>query len=275
MKIDSHQHFWKYNPEKHTWITEDLAVLKRDFLPEQLKPILKDAGFDGCVAVQAEQSEGETNFLLELAEQNSFIKGVVGWLDLRNANINERLEHYTIFDRLKGIRHIVQDEPDNEFLLRADFQRGIKALDSFNLTYDILVYTKQLPAVVKFVAKFENQPLVLDHLAKPKIGEGIIDDWKPFIEKIAKHENVFCKLSGMVTEASWNNWQQDDFKKYLDIVFESFGTKRLMVGSDWPVCLLSSSYNDTIGIIVDYIDKLSESEKSDIMGLNAIEFYNL
>ena len=273
MKIDAHQHFWKYSPETHSWINDNMAVLKQDFLPEHLEPELNNNGFDGCIVVQADQSEAENEFLLGLADNYTSIKGVVGWIDLRAVNVEERLSHYSKDPKFCGIRHVVQDEPDDEFLLRDDFKRGISKLKNYNLTYDILIFEKQLPAAIKFVAAFPDQPFVLDHIAKPLIAQQELKPWKAYIQQLAKFPNLFCKVSGMVTEADWNNWNPADFIPYLDTVFEAFGTQRIMIGSDWPVCKLVASYGQVINLVESYIKDFSETEKAAIMGKNALNFY--
>ncbi len=275
MKIDSHQHFWKYSPEDLPWIGEELSVLKNDFLPSDLEPILQENGIDGCVAVQASQTEMETSFLLTLAHDNSFIKGVVGWVDLCASNVEEKLENVSQIKQLKGIRHIVQDEPDDQFLLLPGFQRGVSLLHKYGLTYDILIFPRHLEIAEQFVRSFPDQPFVLDHMAKPSIKKGEILDWKTKIEKLAQSENVSCKMSGMVTEADWDNWKLVQLTPYLDVILEAFGAKRLMFGSDWPVCLLAGQYNQVHNIVKEYIVKLSDDEQEDIMGRNASRFYNL
>lgn len=274
MKIDSHQHFWKFHPIKNSWIEDHMKVIRRDFLPDDLHPILEENTIDGCIAVQADQSEEETEFLLSLADNNSFIKGVVGWVDLRAENIKERLSHFTKFNKLKGIRHIVQAEPD-DYMMDEKFQRGISFLDQFELTYDILVFPSQLPAAIKLAHKFPNQKFVVDHIAKPMIKDGKLEPWKRDMQTLAKYPNVWCKVSGMVTEANWNSWLIEDFKSYLDVVFQSFGSDRIMFGSDWPVCLLAASYQQQLEIIETYISPFSPEDKRNIMGGNAINFYNL
>ena len=252
-----------------------MSDIQRDFYPQDLKPLLIENKLDGCVAVQADQSENETFFLLEQAEQEPMVKGVVGWVDLKSLLVEERLQYFSLFKKIKGFRHIVQGEPDTNFLLRTDFCHGIKLLKKFNFTYDILIYPKQLETTIKFVSRFPDQPFVIDHLAKPLIKEGKMNNWKKEIVELAKFENVFCKVSGMVTEANWKTWNEADFKSYLDVVFESFGTKRLMYGSDWPVCLVAASYNKQLSIVEDYLASFSESERGDVMGNNAQRFYNL
>lgn len=275
MIIDAHQHFWTYSPSTHGWIDDNMAVLKRDFLPLHLKDIYQENHIDGCVAVQASQTETETQFLLDLAAQHEFIKAVVGWVDLRGKNISERLEFYSDYKKLSGFRHIVQSEPDPNFMLQTDFQNGISALKSHDYTYDILIFPKQLDAANALVRQFPNQKFVVDHLAKPLIKSGDINHWKKGMINLSKSENVFCKLSGMVTEANWKSWEYKQFVPYLDVVMESFGPHRLLFGSDWPVCLLAASYDFMKEIITTYISKLSQTEIDHIMGLNALTFYNI
>lgn len=275
MIIDAHQHFWVFDPVRDAWITEEMSVIRKNFLPADLAPVLEANGVDGCVAVQADQSETETAFLLQLAAENTFIKGVVGWADLRSEHIDERLEHFAQFPLLKGFRHIVQGEADPEFLLREDFCRGIKALAKHDFTYDILIYPHQLPAAVQFVRKFPDQRLVIDHLAKPYIKKGELKGWEEQLRTIAEHGHVFCKLSGMVTEADLRNWKPEDFTPYLDVALEAFGADRLMFGSDWPVCLLAADYPEVKKIVTDHISQLSTGEQAQIMGGNAATFYKL
>lgn len=275
MIIDAHQHFWQFDPVRDAWITEDMQTIRKDFLPADLEPVLKNNGVDGCVAVQADQSETETDFLLRLAGENAFIKGVVGWVDLRAGDVKSRLEHYAQFPLLKGFRHIVQGEPDKNFLLRDDFGRGIKALAEYDFTYDILVYPHQLPAVAEFVKKFSGHPLVIDHLAKPDFETGELKGWEQHIRNIARYKNVYCKLSGMVTEADMQNWKQEDFIPFLEVALEAFGPDRLMFGSDWPVCLLAAEYEEVAGIVRQFVSKLSQAEQTQIMGGNAVEFYKI
>jgi L-fuconolactonase len=274
MRIDAHQHFWKFNPVRDAWITEKMSVIRKDFLPTDLEPLLIQNNIDGCIAVQADQSEQETEFLLQQATRHSFIKGVVGWVDFRSKNITERLSWFSHFKIVKGFRHIVQAEP-NGFLEDETFLNGIKKLDKHSFTYDILIYPHQLKEAFDFVQKFPNQKFVIDHLAKPCIKKGEIDDWKKNIFPFRSLENVSCKISGMVTEADWGNWKAKDFIPYLDVILECLGTKRLIYGSDWPVCLLAATYELQLHIVEDYISQLSDSEKNNIMGENARVFYNL
>jgi len=275
MRIDAHQHFWRYHPETHPWITDAMAGLKRDFLPPDLRALLAAAGFDGCVAVQAQQNMAETEWLLQLAAQHDFIRGVVGWLDLCGPNVADALESLAAQPRLRGVRHVVQDELDDRFMLRPEFQRGIAALAPFALVYDILIYARQLPAAIELVRRFPQQPFVLDHIAKPDIRGRRINQWRSDIVTLATFPNVSCKLSGMVTEADWQAWKAQDFTAYLDVVLKAFGVNRLMIGSDWPVCTLAGSYSDVVGLVTEYIERLSAAERDAVCGATAVRVYGL
>lgn len=275
MRVDGHQHFWKYEARRDTWMTDEMSVLKRDFLPEELVQECKTNRIDASVAVQADQSENETLFLLELAEANSQIAGVVGWVDLRSPRLAERLEFFSRFEKLRGFRHIAQAEPDDRFLMRDDFVRGIAQLRRFGFTYDLLIYPRQLPAALELVAKFPEQRFVVDHLAKPAIRNANIANWAGPMRRIAENSNVFCKLSGLVTEADWHRWKAADFRPYLDVVFEAFDSDRLMFGSDWPVCLLAASYQQVKQIIEDYLKNFGAQDREKIFGGNATQFYGL
>jgi len=275
MRIDAHQHFWIYNSVRDAWIDDHMEVIRKNFLPKDLLPVLQENNMDGCVAVQADQSINETNFLLELANENDFIKGVVGWVDLRMENLEEQLEQYVSFKKLKGFRHIVQAEKQADFLLRDDFCKGISLLQKHGFTYDILIYPKQLMVAIEFVKRFPEQFFVIDHLAKPNIRERKIGEWEKEIKLIAAFPNVYCKLSGMVTEADWGRWFVDDFKPYIEIVLENFGIDRVMFGSDWPVCLLAATYKQCCEILEENTIYFSEEEKRKLWGENAIRFYNL
>jgi L-fuconolactonase len=275
MKIDSHQHFWRYNPTRDAWITDDMSILKRDFLPLELSLECKANGIDASIAIQADKSEKETLFLLEMAEDNPLIAGVVGWTDLASTNIEERLQFFSRYEKLRGFRHIAQSEPDDHFLVQSNFLRGISHLGQFGFTYDILIYPKQLPAAIELVSKFPEQRFVIDHLAKPDIKSQDLTFWETHIRRLAESPNLFCKLSGLVTEADWHNWKAADFKPYLDVVFDAFGADRVMFGSDWPVCLLAASYAQVKQIIEDYLHGCTVEQKENIFGGNAIRFYNL
>jgi L-fuconolactonase len=274
MTIDTHVHFWKYDKVRDAWITNDMKILKQDYVPAHLIPTLKRNNVDGCVSVQASQSEYETHFLVELSKTHSEIKAVVGWVDLLNKNLEERLQFFSQYNIIKGWRHIVQSEPD-DFLLREDFQNGIRALAPYNFTYDILIYHYQLKSAIEFVSKFPDQKFVIDHCAKPDIGKKDIEEWKRSIKEIAKHPNVYCKLSGLLTETKWKQWSPADFYPYLDTVFEAFGTDRLMFGSDWPVMLLSGIYVQWKSLLEKYMENFVEEDRLKVFGENAIQFYNL
>jgi len=274
MKIDAHQHFWQYNAVRHDWIDDSMRVIRKDFFPEQLAPILLANQIDGCVAVQADQTEQETDFLIEQASNNSFIKAVVGWVDLKAPNLIERLAYYQQYPIVKGFRHILQGE-DPSFMLSPEFISGISQLANFGYTYDILIYPKHLSAALELVKQFPNQPFVIDHLAKPFIKEGTIADWKIGMHALAQHSNVFCKISGMVTEADWMHWKEADFTPYLDAVVTSFGFERIMFGSDWPVCLVAAPYEKMAAIVTNYFSQFSIAEQEMVFGKNAINFYHL
>lgn len=274
-KIDSHQHFWHYDVEKHGWISDQMKALKQDFMPPDLKREINTVGVEECIAVQADQTEAETQFLLSLADRYGFVKGVVGWLDIRAGNLGEKLDQYSGHEAFKGLRHVVQDEPDDRFLLRPDFLNGIKILGRYDLTYDILIYARQLPAAVEFAFRFPEQKFVVDHMAKPEIKKQKTDAWAEGIRKLARHPGMYCKVSGMVTEADWKHWKADDFKPYLDVVFDAFDVDKLMFGSDWPVCTLAADYKEVFQLLDDYIRPLTEDEQHLIMGGNAQKFYNL
>ena len=275
LRIDSHQHFWNFDPEKFDWITEEMSLIKRDFLPGDLKPILQQNNFDGCITVQVEQTEEENNFLLKAAQDNEFIKGVVGWIDLQSENIEERLAYYTEFKKLKGFRHILQGEKKRDLMLSPDFKRGISLLSKYNFTYDVLIFPDQLMFAKELVNEFPEQKFVIDHLAKPYIKDGRIEEWKKDMEAIGSFENVYCKISGMVTEADWKNWKAKDFFPYLDVVVKSFGTNRIMYGSDWPVCLVAASYEQVLNIVREYFSSFSKNEQDLFFGGNAVKFYNI
>jgi L-fuconolactonase len=275
MRIDAHQHFWIYDPREYGWIDDSLAPLRRDFLPADLKPELEASGFDGAVAVQARQTLAETRWLLELAANASYIRGVVGWVDLRSPDVRSQLEAFAGSPKLVGIRHIVQSEPDDRFLLHPDFLRGIAVLGEFDLAYDILIYPRHLPAAAEFVHRFPGQRFVLDHLAKPPIKSGEIRAWANGIRDIAAAPNVFCKLSGLVTEADWRQWKPEHFTPYLETAYQYFGPERLMIGSDWPVCTVAASYAQTIDLVKNYLSRYGQEVHEAVLGGNAARFWKL
>jgi L-fuconolactonase len=275
MRVDAHQHFWMYDRVDYDWISDDMSVLQRDFLPADLAPLLASRGFDGCIAVQARQSLRETEWLLDLADAHPFILGVVGWVDLCSPHVGDQLDAFATRRKLVGIRHIVQAEPDDDFLLRADFCRGIALLDARHLAYDILVYPKHLNVAERFARRFPNQRFVLDHLAKPPIAAGELEPWARDVRALAALDHVSCKLSGMVTEADWRTWTPAQIEPYLDTAMEAFGPARVMMGSDWPVCTLAADYGTTVDLVLDYVGRLTENERSLVLGDNAQRFWRL
>lgn len=273
MRIDSHQHFWQYDPDQYGWIDNDMAVLKHNHLPKNLAIAQESLGFVGSIAVQARQSLEETRWLLGLADNHECIKGVVGWVDLCSKNASEHLLEFSEHPRFSGVRHVVQDEPDDNFLLRSDFLMGIGELSNLNLTYDILVYPRQLPAALRFIPMFPDQSFVLDHIAKPNIKTGKLEPWATQIFELASFSNVHCKISGMVTEAEWGYWKPEDFNPYLDVVLSAFGPERLMIGSDWPVCLLSGEYTPVMKLAIDFMETHAPEHLDAFLGGNALAFY--
>lgn len=274
LNIDSHQHFWKFDPVRYSWISDSMKSIRRDFMPEDLEPHLRENNFNGCIAVQADQSEAETEFLLNLAENNSFIKGIVGWVDLNSPEAGKRLMHYARNPLLKGLRHTVYDE-NGEYLQDPGFEAGIAQLKDFNLTYDILVFDYQLNGAINLAKKFPDQPFVLDHMAKPQISEGVNSKWKENMKILSSCRNVWCKISGLVTETENFQWTSKEFVPFLDVAYQTFGEDRLMFGSDWPVSLSAASYSETGSIVQEYFSAYSEEIQNKIFGRNAAEFYNL
>jgi len=275
MRIDAHQHFWQYSPEEYGWISEAMPAIRRSFLPADLKPLLEAAGFHASVAVQARQTLEETRWLLELADANAHIAGVVGWVELCSRDVIGQIEDLAHNPKFVGVRHVLQDEPDDRFMLREDFRTGLGLLNGYGLAYDLLLHPRHLPVAAELVAQFPEQRFVLDHLSKPFIANGKVEPWRKDLKTLAAFPNVCCKLSGMVTEAKWGVWTEADFTPYLDAALESFGADRLMIGSDWPVCLLSGDYAATMGIVMGYVAKLTEVEQSAILGGTCARFYRL
>ena len=275
MIIDSHHHFWKYDPVEYDWIDDSMKVIRKDFFPENLKTTVQEAVVDGVISVQARQCVEETDWLIGMAHQYEFIKGVVGWLPLIQDDVEEYLVKYANEKILKGVRHVIQGEPDPEFMLRKDFNNGISLLKKYSLVYDILIVERQLPDTIRFVDQHPEQVFVLDHIAKPFIGRNELSPWKENIQELAKRENVNCKISGMVTEADYQKWTPSQLLPYFEVILEAFGPDRLLFGSDWPVCLVATSYKNWMGLVRKSIAQLSESEKANIMGENAIRLYQL
>jgi|SRR5215469_13861935 len=275
MRIDAHQHFWTYRPHDYDWIDDSMQVLRRDFGPDDLRAELERAGFGGSIAVQACHSLEETRWLLRLAGRSPFILGVVGWVDLCSEDLRDPLREFSKHPKFLGVRHVVQSEPDDRFLLKPEFLRGLGALEEFNLTYDILIYPRHLPVAGELVERFPRQRFVLDHMAKPPIKSGALEPWARDFRGLAKFQNVFCKLSGLVTEADWGRWRPDHLEPYLDVAFESFGPERLMIGSDWPVCTVAGSYSEVMGTAVEFIDKFAGPASAAVLGGTAARFWRL
>jgi L-fuconolactonase len=274
MCIDSHQHFWNYDPEEYPWIKPEWPI-RRSYLPDALEGELKSCQIDGCVAVQARQTVAESEWLLELADRSPFIKGVVGWVDLRAPDVAVQLKRFAAQPKFAGVRHVLQDEADDDFMLQPDFQRGISQLHKFELTYDLLIFPRQLPAAIKLASAFPEQPFVLDHIAKPPIKEGALGPWRGHLQKLASLPNVYCKVSGMITEADWGRWHPSQFKPYLDVVFEAFGPDRVMFGSDWPVALLAGTYQQVFELAREYVAPLGAGVEAAFFGGSAANFYQL
>lgn len=274
MTIDAHQHFWHFDPIRDGWITDDMTNIRRDFLPADLEPVLAQNGIDGCVAVQAAQSENETLFLVRMAQSYDIVKGVVGWVDLQLDDLRDRLEFLSQYKEIKGYRHVAQAEPE-DFLMRPNVVRGIRQLSEFGLTYDILIYPNQLKTAVQLVRAAPEVRFVIDHMAKPYIKKGEINRWSSFMTEMARNPNVFCKVSGLVTEADWHHWSKKDFFPYLDVVFKHFSPDRLLFGSDWPVCLVAADYTQVRTLIDQYVEPWGEEVRAKVFGGNAVAFYNL
>jgi len=275
MRIDAHQHFWRYDADQYAWIDDSMRALRRDFMPDEAAREMARAGFDAGVAVQVRQTLEETRWFLSLADANRTIAAVVGWVDLQADDVRAQIEQFADHPKLVGIRHIVQSEPDDRFLMRPAFHRGIAALREFGLAYDILIYHHQLPVAAEFVARFDEQPFVLDHLAKPPIRLREIDQWARDLHRLSRFPNVMAKLSGLVTEADRNTWTLEHIRPYLDLAFNCFGSNRLMIGSDWPVCTVAADYTATMGPVTDYVSRLSRDERQAVLGGNAQKFWKL
>ena len=275
LKIDAHQHFWTFDPLRDAWITPDMEVIAQDFLPRDLKPFLQKFDFDGCIVVQSSQSIEENLFQLENAKKNTFIKGIVAWVDLNSVDLAEQLQEYQKQPLIKGFRHILQGEQNRAAMLEPDFKEGLNLLQKYGFTYDILIFKDQLNYLQQFLRENDSIPMVLDHLAKPDIKTRAIKDWEAEIKKVGIYQNLYCKVSGLVTEADWHNWKYEDFEPYLDIAFIIFGADRLIFGSDWPVCNLAGGYQKVYQLVEKYISKLSTTEQEKFWGLNAAEFYQI
>lgn len=275
MKIDTHQHFWKYNDREYVWMSATMDRLRRDHLPAHLAPLMAGAGIGGTVAVQARQTLEESQWLLRLAEEHTFIRAVVGWVDLCSEDVSGELERLTQHPKFRGVRHVVHDEPNDEFMLQQSFLEGISKLEGFGLTYDLLLFPRHLSVACNVVNRFPNQSFVLDHIAKPLVRAKEIDGWANDLKRLAAFPNVSCKISGLVTEAQWDGWTREDFEPYIDVVLNAFGTHRIMVGSDWPVCTLAADYKSVIELEASYISRLSKDEQRAIWEENPVKFYSI
>ena len=275
LKIDSHQHFWKFDPLAHAWINEEMTAIRKDFMPEDLYPLLRKSGLDGCISVQVNENETENNFMLTLANENNFIKGVIGWVDFLANDVEARLEYYTQFEIMRGFRYILQNKTPRDLMLNSAFKNSISLMAKHQFVYEILIFSDQLAYAKDLVAQFPNQIFVLNHLAKPRIKLGEIEQWRKDISALAVYENVYCKVSGMVTEADWQNWKYQDVEPYMDVAFNAFGTDRLMFGSDWPVCNLAANYQQVHEIPQKYINNLSLNEQEKFWGANAVKCYQI
>lgn len=273
--IDTHHHFWQYSTKDYGWISDEMKVIRRDFLPADLQKEMKAAGVDGAVSVQARQTVEESDWLLGMAEKHDFLKGVVGWVDLRDKGVEKDIERLSHHKKFKGVRHVVQDEPDVNFILGAAFNEGIKKLLKYDLRYDILIFEKQLKPSIAFVDKHPKQVFILDHIAKPRIKERILSPWRENMMEMAKRPNVYCKISGMVTEADWHKWSAADLAPYFDTTLEAFGPKRLMLGSDWPVMLVAGKYKQWVDMVKQVISRYTPAEQERILYKNAVEAYKL
>lgn len=275
MRIDAHQHFWRYDPAEYGWISDSMQVLRRDFLPPDLRQAAAEVGIQGTVSVQARQSTRETRFLLDLARDDDFLRAVVGWVPLVGPGVAGILEEFAAEAKFKGCRHVLQDEADDDYMLRTDFNAGIRAVTAASLVYDVLIFERHLPQTLEFVDRHPDQVFVLDHIAKPRIREGSFATWRVRIQELARRPRIYCKISGMVTEADWGAWAEADLLPYLDTVLEAFGPSRLMFGSDWPVCLVATSYRRWARFVEEFAAGLGEAERDRILGGTAAEAYGL
>ncbi len=275
MTIDAHHHLWRYTPQEYGWIDDTMQLLRRDFLPADLKSAMRSAGVDGTIAVQARQTLEETRWLLDLADENDEIRGVTGWAPIAGPEFPGVMEEFDGRAKLKALRHVIQGERDENYILREDFNSGVRALEGSGLVYEILIYERHLPQTIEFVDRHPNQLFVLDHLAKPLIAGGVKEPWAMQMRELGKRENVWCKVSGMVTEADWRAWTPETLKPYMDVAVEAFGPQRLMAGSDWPVCLVACSYERWWQVLRAYFSSFSQQEREKIFGQNAVEVYNL
>jgi len=275
MRIDAHQHFWQFDPIKHEWIDESMQAIRKSFLPTDLQKEIESVGIDGTIAVQADETEKENSYLLSLSDENDFIKAIVGWIDLKALDAIERMQYWKKHDKIKGFRCIMQGQEDSNYLTNKDFLENIKKLVPYGYTYDLLVYHNQFPSLIKFVEKLPDNRMILDHLGKPDIKNKNIKEWKVNLKILAQHPGIYCKLSGMITEADYERWTYEDLKPYLETAAEYFGVDRICFGTDWPVCLVAGSYAQVYEIIEKFSNQLTADEKNKLLGLNTMKFYNI
>lgn len=275
MKLDAHQHFWEYNPQEYPWMKAGSEALKTNYLPKDLKPLLDSIGFDGCISVQARQMTKETDWLLGLAREHDFIKGVVGWVDLCSEEVGNQLESYKNQKMFLGVRHVLEDEPDDDFMLQESFKRGLSLLADYGLTYDLLIKPRHIQNAIKIVEEFPQQPFVVDHIAKPLVKDGILSPWREDIRELANHKDLYCKVSGITTLAAWGAWTAEQFTPYLDVIFDAFGPDRLMIGSDWPPSTLSGEYAKVMGIVIEYCRQFDAATQDKVLGGNCADFYGV
>jgi L-fuconolactonase len=275
MRIDAHHHLWQYSPQEYGWISDSMSVLRRNFLPDDLRREIASVGIEGVVSVQARQTLAETDWLLDLADRNEFIRGVVGWVPLVSESVRRDLERYSGRAKLKAVRHVLQDEPDDNYVLREDFNRGLRMLKGFGLRYDILIFERHLPQAIELVDLHPDQVFILDHIAKPRIRDNALLPWRDNLRELARRKNVFCKLSGVVTEADHRTWTPQQLRPYMEAALDAFGARRLMFGSDWPVCLLACGYRRWHDIVKDFASKLTPEEQDRLFGETATEAYGL
>ena len=275
MIIDSHHHFWRFDPIEYGWLTDSMCALRRDFLPADLRREIDGVGVSGVISVQARQTLAETRALLEFAQSHDFIRGVIGWVPLVDPGVADALAEFAQDLHLRGCRHVLQDEPDDDYMLRPDFNKGVRAVTEMGLVYDILIYERHLPQTLEFVDRHPDQVFVLDHIGKPRIRDASFDDWHAAIHDLARRPNLYCKISGMVTEANWERWSEADLAPYMDAVLDAFGPRRLMYGSDWPVCLVAADYARWFQLVSGFAARLSADERDRLLGGTAIEAYRV
>ena len=275
--VDSHQHFWQLcQPFDYGWLNApQLEPIRRDYLPADLKPLIRQAGIDRTILVQTQHDVGENDWAFSLADDNEFIAGVVGWLDIASPNVEKQLQELRRHPKFVGVRHLTQDEADDDFIIREDILRGLKVLEKHRVPFDLLFFVKHLHHAASLAQLFPDLPLVLDHLAKPMIKARRLDNWEADFRKAASYPNVYCKLSGMVTEADWGAWKPADLKPYVEVALSAFSPTRCMFGSDWPVCELAGTYGDVCTALREHLEFLSESERAQIFGETASLFYRL